>query len=168
MKYNWFTEFFCFMQNLNLNQPQVYIYPLPFEPPSHLLPQPTRLDWYRAPVEFPEPYICCIIDSCVWNIMKCHYSFVVVGNWDLHAVKQVAENNFACLENWVSYNMQGKSAMLDSHVCFWQFPWSSGICSCVFQRKVHVVKYWFTLKRTGCIDQRIFVLFEFGFFFFLA
>jgi len=26
------------------------IYPLPFEPPSHLPPQPTPLGWYRAPV----------------------------------------------------------------------------------------------------------------------
>ena len=28
------TEFCCFLSNLNMNQPQVCIYPLPFEPPS--------------------------------------------------------------------------------------------------------------------------------------
>ena len=33
LKDNCFTEF-CFLSNLNMNQSQVYIYPLPFEPPS--------------------------------------------------------------------------------------------------------------------------------------
>ena len=37
LKNNCFTEF-CFLSNLNKNHPQVYIYPLPFEPPSHLPP----------------------------------------------------------------------------------------------------------------------------------
>ena len=45
-----FTKFCCFLSNLIMNQPQVYIYPLPFEPPSHLPPCPTPLGWYRAPV----------------------------------------------------------------------------------------------------------------------
>ena len=36
LKDNYFTEFWCFLWNLNMNQPQVYIHPLPFEPPSHL------------------------------------------------------------------------------------------------------------------------------------
>ena len=36
-----------------MNQPWVYIYPLPFEPRSHLLPHPTPLGWL---FEFPEPY----------------------------------------------------------------------------------------------------------------
>ena len=49
MKDNCFTEFCCFLSNLNMNQPQVYTYPLPVEPPSHLCPIPT-LDWHRAPV----------------------------------------------------------------------------------------------------------------------
>ena len=35
-KDNFFTEFCCFLSNLNMNQPQVYIWPLPLEPPSHL------------------------------------------------------------------------------------------------------------------------------------
>ena len=35
MKDNCFTEFCCFLSNLNMNQLQVYIYPLPFEPPFH-------------------------------------------------------------------------------------------------------------------------------------
>ena len=43
LKDNCFTEFCCFLENLNINQPEVYIYPLPFEPPSHLPPPPTPL-----------------------------------------------------------------------------------------------------------------------------
>ena len=42
--------FVVFLSNLNMNQPQVYIQPLPLEPPSHLPPPPTPLGWYRAPV----------------------------------------------------------------------------------------------------------------------
>ena len=37
-------EFCYFLSNLNMNQPQVYMYPLPFEPPSHLSPYPIPLD----------------------------------------------------------------------------------------------------------------------------
>ena len=48
LKPNCFTEFCCFLSNLNMNQPWVYIYPLHFEPPSHLLPHPALLDWCRA------------------------------------------------------------------------------------------------------------------------
>ena len=33
-KDNCFIEFCCFLSHLNMNQPQAYIYPLPFEPPS--------------------------------------------------------------------------------------------------------------------------------------
>ena len=36
-------NFVVFLSNLNMNKPQVYIYPLPFEPPSHLQPYPTPL-----------------------------------------------------------------------------------------------------------------------------
>ena len=49
-KDNCFTEFCCFLSNLNMNKPQVYTYPLPFEPPSYLQPYPTPLGWYRGPV----------------------------------------------------------------------------------------------------------------------
>ena len=45
---NCFTEFCCFLSNLNMSQPWVYIYPLPFETPSHLPSYPTPLGWYRA------------------------------------------------------------------------------------------------------------------------
>ena len=38
------TEFCCFLSNLNVNQPQIYIYPLAFESPSHLLPHLPPLD----------------------------------------------------------------------------------------------------------------------------
>ena len=43
LKENCFTEFCCLLSNLDMNQPQVYIYPLPFESPSHLPPHPTPL-----------------------------------------------------------------------------------------------------------------------------
>ena len=39
LKDNSFTEFCCFLSNFNMNQPQIYIYPLPSETPSH----PSRL-----------------------------------------------------------------------------------------------------------------------------
>ena len=50
LKDNSFTEFCCFLSNLNMNQLSVYIYPLPFETASHLPPHATPLGWYRAPV----------------------------------------------------------------------------------------------------------------------
>ena len=50
LKDNSFTEFCCFLSNLNMNQPSVYICPLPLEPPSHLPAHPTSLGWYRSPV----------------------------------------------------------------------------------------------------------------------
>ena len=51
-----FTEFCCFLSNLNMNQPQVYIYPLPFETPSHLPPIPPVQLVTKSLFEFPEPY----------------------------------------------------------------------------------------------------------------
>ena len=50
LKDNCFIEFCCFLSNLNMNQPYVYVYPLPFEPPSHFPPHPTHLGWHRAPL----------------------------------------------------------------------------------------------------------------------
>ena len=80
LKDNSFTEFCCFLSNLNMDQPsvqfssviqscptlcdlmnrstpglpvhqpQVHTYPFPFEPPSHLPHHPTPLGLYRAPV----------------------------------------------------------------------------------------------------------------------
>ena len=47
---NCFAILCWFLPYINMNQPQVYIYPLPFETPSHLPPHPTPLGWYRAPV----------------------------------------------------------------------------------------------------------------------
>ena len=52
LKDNCFTEFHCFLSNLNMIQPYVYIYPLPFEPPSHPPPHLTPLGWYRAGLSF--------------------------------------------------------------------------------------------------------------------
>ena len=40
---NCITEFCCFLSNLNMNQPSVYIYLLPFEPSSHIPSYPTPL-----------------------------------------------------------------------------------------------------------------------------
>ena len=48
LKDNCFTEFCCFLSNLNMNQPSVYSYPILFEPPSVLPPHPSPLGWYRA------------------------------------------------------------------------------------------------------------------------
>ena len=54
LKYNCFTEFCCFLSNLDMNQPSVYIYPRPFQPPSHLPPHSTP---QKEPLfEFPEPH----------------------------------------------------------------------------------------------------------------
>ena len=44
-------EFCCFLSHLNMNQPSVYIYPLPFEPPSPF--HPSRLI-QSLEFEFPE------------------------------------------------------------------------------------------------------------------
>ena len=49
LKDNCFKEFCSFLSNLDMNQPQVYTYPLPFDPPSCLPPHSTPLSWYRAP-----------------------------------------------------------------------------------------------------------------------
>ena len=38
-----------------MDQPQIYICPLPLEPASHLSPYPTPLDCHRV-LEFPESY----------------------------------------------------------------------------------------------------------------
>ena len=53
LKDNCFTEYCCFLSNLNMNQPEVYISPLTSEPPSHLPP----LEIDTEPLsEFSEPY----------------------------------------------------------------------------------------------------------------
>ena len=43
-------EFCCFLSNLNMNQPEVCIYPLPLEPPS---PLSWRRRWHPTPVLLP-------------------------------------------------------------------------------------------------------------------
>ena len=53
LKDNCFTEFCGFLSNLNMNQPQVYIYHLSFEPPSHL--PPIQVDT-KPLFGFPETY----------------------------------------------------------------------------------------------------------------
>ena len=46
LKDNCLTEFCCFLSNFNMNQPYIYIHPLPFKPASHLPPHPPcRLIW---------------------------------------------------------------------------------------------------------------------------
>ena len=56
LKDNCFIEFCCFLSNLNMNQLQVYIYPLPLDlsPLSHPIP-PLQVD-PEPLIEFPEPY----------------------------------------------------------------------------------------------------------------
>ena len=56
-----FTEF-CFLSNLNMNQPQVYIYPLPFEPPSHLSWSHSLQVNTEPLFHFPEPYSKFLLD----------------------------------------------------------------------------------------------------------
>ena len=53
LKDNCFTEFCCFLPNLNMNQPQMYIYPLPVKAPSPF--HPSSLIQSLC-FEFPEPY----------------------------------------------------------------------------------------------------------------
>ena len=48
MEDNCFTILCWFLPYINMNQSQIYIYPLPFEPPSHLPPHPTPLGCHRA------------------------------------------------------------------------------------------------------------------------
>ena len=50
MKDNCFTILCCFLPNINMNQPSVYLYPLPFEHHSHLSPQ-WILFWSPRPSE---------------------------------------------------------------------------------------------------------------------
>ena len=64
-----------------MNQPQVYIYPLPFELPSHLPPHPTLLSWYRAPVwvswaiqQIPVGYQVYIINVCFHVALSIHHT----------------------------------------------------------------------------------------------
>ena len=45
-----------FLSYINMNQPQVYICPLPFKPPFHLPPHPTSLGCYRDQLKLPESY----------------------------------------------------------------------------------------------------------------
>ena len=64
LKDDCFTEF-CFLSNLNMNQPQVYIYPFHLEPPSHPPSHPTPLGWYKAPVWVP------------WDIQKISIGYLL-------------------------------------------------------------------------------------------
>ena len=56
MKDNCFTEFCCFLSNLNMNQSWVYIYLFPFEPAFHLPPHPTFWVDTEPLFEFSESY----------------------------------------------------------------------------------------------------------------
>ena len=49
LKDNCFTEFCYFLSNLNINQPWVYIYPLPFKACSHLPPHPSPSRLIQSP-----------------------------------------------------------------------------------------------------------------------
>ena len=56
LKDSCFTEFCHFLSNLNMNQPQVYICSLPFEPPPISLPIPPLQVDTEPLFELPEPY----------------------------------------------------------------------------------------------------------------
>ena len=71
LKDNCFTVLVWFLPCLNMNQPQVYICPLPREPPSQLPAFPAPLGCYRALFEFPESYsrfplAICFTDGTVY------------------------------------------------------------------------------------------------------
>ena len=53
---NYFIEFYCFLSNLNMNQPQVYIYPLSLNLPSISLPIPPLQFDTQELFKLPEPY----------------------------------------------------------------------------------------------------------------
>ena len=55
-KDNCFTEFFCFLSNLDMNQPSVYIYPFSLEPSSYVLTCPTPPGVTEPWFEFPQSY----------------------------------------------------------------------------------------------------------------
>ena len=56
LKDNCFIEFCCFLSNLNMNQPQIYICPLPLKLPPISLPIPPLQVDTEPLLEFPEPY----------------------------------------------------------------------------------------------------------------
>ena len=123
MKDNSFTEFCCFLSNLNMNPPYVYIYPLPFEPPSHLLPHPTPLGWYRAPVWVPwdiqQIPIGCLFYICKFRCYSLHTSQPLLPSPHVHKSK---EKNFL-----------NKEKHLDNeNLKIWQVSWRwswNGPCS---------------------------------------
>ena len=49
-----------FLPYINMDQPQVYIGPLPLEPPSHLPPHPAPLDITEPQFKFPRDCSQCL------------------------------------------------------------------------------------------------------------
>ena len=69
--------FVVFLSNLNMNQPQVYIYPLPFETSFHLPLYLTPLGWYRAPVWVS------------WAIEEIPVGYFTYGNVSFHVTLSI-------------------------------------------------------------------------------
>ena len=61
-----FTILSQFLPQINMSQPQVYICPLPREPPIHLPPHPTPLSFHRA-----------LGLNSLHNIATCHSLFIL-------------------------------------------------------------------------------------------
>ena len=64
LKDNCFTVLCWFLLNINMNQPQVYICPLPLEPPSHLLSQALGFLAQKLPQNLKEGgdgLVCCLL-----------------------------------------------------------------------------------------------------------
>ena len=62
----------------------MYIYSLPFEPPSHLPPHPTPLSWYRAPVWVS------------WAIQQRNLSLNRIKSWLCHWKLKAFDKFFCC------------------------------------------------------------------------
>ena len=76
LKDNCSTEFCCFLSNLSMNQPLVYIYPLPLETPSYLPPQ--HVSFYISTFVFfnymPKRGLAGSYDSSIFSFLKNFYT----------------------------------------------------------------------------------------------
>ena len=86
MEDNWFTILCCFLLYINMNQPQVYIWPLPPKPPSHFPPHPTPLGWNRAPVWVRKLFLKVGVGAVVWV----EFSHLTCWRWVLRS-QQLSE-----------------------------------------------------------------------------
>ena len=117
LKDNGFTEFCCFLSNLNMNQLQVYICPLPFETPSHLPPYPTlqyqplQVDTVLTLNLLFKPSFICILTLGFSNLKKGIYKKNLVPS--LHG-KQIGKQwkQWLTLFFWAPRSLQMVTAAM--------------------------------------------------------